>query len=144
MDKAIVRGCCLCGGVIFDVVGEPETCFQCFCQHCQKSAGAPSQLSAKFNKNQVHVKLGRELLKTYILKDTLSGQDKHKVFCSDCGCTLWTIPMRHGGDSFIVRTSLMENGLQKYVPNVVLFDRYVQRLSVGQVNPKSFATMPGF
>jgi hypothetical protein len=49
-------------------------------------------------------------MSTYVLTDNLSGCDKHKVFCSRCGCTLWTIPMKHAGSHWIVRTALIENG----------------------------------
>jgi hypothetical protein len=49
-------------------------------------------------------------MKTYILNDTISGVDKHKKFCNICGCTLWTIPMKHGGTYLVVRTALIENG----------------------------------
>ena len=66
--------------------------------------------SAKFKKEQVEVEQGEELTKIWTLSDNLSGSDKHKVFCSQCGCTLWTIPMKHGGSHLIVRTSLLEKG----------------------------------
>ena len=66
--------------------------------------------SAKFNKEQVTVIKGANLIKTYILLDTTSGVEKHKLFCDTCGCTLWTIPMKHNGDKIIVRTALIDDG----------------------------------
>ncbi len=57
---------------------------------------------------------GADLLQTWVLKDTLSGCDKHKVFCRRCGCTLWTVPMKHNGSHMIVRTSLLENGYVRH------------------------------
>lgn len=66
--------------------------------------------SAKYDRAQITVIKGLDLTKTYILEDTLSGCKKHKVFCETCGCTLWTVPMKHDGQKFIVRTSLIENG----------------------------------
>ena len=122
-----VKGSCLCGAIIFKATGKPEVCIQCFCNHCQKNAGGPFQIvsrakcsrlvsllthhqCAKFEKTQISVEGEPASLKTYVLKDTSSGHPKHKVFCSQCGCTLWTIPTRHGGVHFMVRTSLLEDG----------------------------------
>jgi hypothetical protein len=126
-----VKGSCLCEAITFDIQGEPENVIQCFCNHCAKNAGAPYQYVritpldrgcflksltveidqvAKFKVEQVQVTNSKGALKTYILKDTTSGFDKHKVFCDVCGCTLWTIPMRHGGTHYMIRTSLVDNG----------------------------------
>lgn len=38
------RGSCLCKGITFEVIGDPETCIQCYCEHCQKNAGGPYQV----------------------------------------------------------------------------------------------------
>jgi len=53
---------------------------------------------------------GDEFMSTWILKDTQSGNEKHKVFCKQCGCTLWTIPMKFEGKYKIIRTALIEDG----------------------------------
>lgn len=74
------------------------------------SGGLTSDQVAKFKVEQVQVKDPQTAMKTYVLKDTTSGSDKHKVFCGLCGCTLWTIPMRHGGTHYMIRTPLIENG----------------------------------
>lgn len=124
----VVKGSCLCEGVKFTVQGTPDAIFICYCSHCKKNAGAPGQIaslkppsdfqdliltisqSAKFKCENVHVLEGSEHINTWILKDNLSGCEKHKKFCSRCGCTLWTIPMKHSGSHWIVRTALLENG----------------------------------
>ncbi|KEF55484.1 uncharacterized protein A1O9_08234 [Exophiala aquamarina CBS 119918] len=105
-----VKGSCLCSAITFSVQGAPENVMQCFCTHCAKNAGAPYQYVAKFKTEQVQVSDPQDARKTYVLNDTMSGSDKHKVFCGVCGCTLWTIPMRHGGTHYVVRTALIDNG----------------------------------
>jgi hypothetical protein len=40
---------------------------------------------------------------------TQSGKPMEKHFCGNCGCTLWTVPMRLDGKVHMVRTSLIEN-----------------------------------
>jgi len=135
------EGSCLCEGVHFAVEGEPEKVFICYCSHCMKNAGGPGQIMAKFPKEQVKVKQGLELIKTWVLNDTMSGSEKHKLFCGRCGCTLWTIPMSHGGTHFIVRTSLIDNGLEIFKPKAEFFaSRKVDGLLDGL---KSFDTIPG-
>ncbi|QKX58763.1 uncharacterized protein TRUGW13939_05890 [Talaromyces rugulosus] len=119
---AVVLGACLCGGITFEVSGSPEAVLQCYCNHCQKNAGGPFQIVAKYDKDLVNIKTGTDLLKHYVLTDTQSGYPKHKVFCSACGCTVWTVPMRHGDVYRIVRVTLLEDGLKKFKPDKVLFE----------------------
>ncbi|PLB35001.1 GFA family protein [Aspergillus candidus] len=137
-----MKGACLCEGVQFRVEGEPKNVFICYCTHCSKNAGAAGQISAKFKKEQVELEQGQKLLKTWILEDTVSGSEKHKLFCSQCGCTLWTIPMRHGGSHLIVRTSLLEDGLSRLLYKAEFFAS--RKAGVAADNVQSFNTMPGY
>jgi hypothetical protein len=67
--------------------------------------------SAKFPTTSVKIAEGEDLLGKFVVSKTNSGHEKHKIFCKVCGCTLWTIPMSHGGEKYIVRTSLLDRGL---------------------------------
>ncbi|KAI1611859.1 Mss4-like protein [Exophiala viscosa] len=118
---AAVHGSCLCGGITVEIHGKPDTVMQCYCDHCQMNASAPFQIVAKYDKSQVIVQTGEDLVKHYIVTNTASGQPKHKVFCSSCGCTLWTIPMKYGDANRFVRVSLIEDGLKNLKPDQVLF-----------------------
>ena len=66
--------------------------------------------SAKFPKEAVKIEQGEEYISDWLVPTTISGFEKHKIFCKRCGCTLWTIPMAHGGSHYIVRTALLEGG----------------------------------
>jgi len=61
-------------------------------------------------KENLEISQGTGLLSTWVCTGTASGFEKHKVFCKQCGCTLWTIPMHHKGDKYIVRAALLEDG----------------------------------
>ncbi|KAK4660746.1 hypothetical protein QC762_121760 [Podospora pseudocomata] len=144
--------------VKFTVQGTPDAIFICYCSHCKKNAGAPGQIaslkspsdfqdliltisqSAKFKCENVHVLEGSEHINTWILKDNLSGCEKHKKFCSRCGCTLWTIPMKHSGSHWIVRTALLENGFDKFPYKAEFFAS--RKMPVAAAVVKSFDTMP--
>ncbi|KAK4171985.1 Mss4-like protein [Triangularia setosa] len=138
----ISTGSCLCEGVKFTVQGAPDTIFICYCSHCKKNAGAPGQIAAKFKCSSVEVLEGSEFISTWILNDNLSGSEKHKKFCSRCGCTLWTIPMKHTGSHWIVRTALLEDGFEKFPYRAELFASRRAPMAVPEV--KSFDTMPGY
>lgn len=105
---------CLCEGVRFSIHGEPENIFLCCCNHCSKMLEVRLKLwvkhtlcwiySANRQGKSANTCEGRFILtkalstlETWMLNDTLSGFQKQKVFCKKCGCTLWTIPLKHGG-----------------------------------------------
>ncbi|KAM5472774.1 hypothetical protein MferCBS49748_001442, partial [Microsporum ferrugineum] len=104
------HGTCMCKGVNFEVKNEPEKVYACYCGDCKLNAGGAFQITAVFKKEQVKVLSGEDMIGNWTIKNTSSGKEKHKRFCTRCGCTLWTIPMLRNGDIIIVRTSLLENG----------------------------------
>ncbi|KAH7323192.1 Mss4-like protein [Stachybotrys elegans] len=109
-------GQCLCGGVSFVISSEPTTIMSCHCNHCQKGAGGVSQTIAKFSSADVKITAPDDIISQYTLTDTGSGNPKQKHFCRVCGCTLWTIPAAAEGTAYIIRTSLIDGGLN-LVPN---------------------------
>ena len=66
--------------------------------------------NALVDKSQVQIVVGEDLINAWIIKDTTSGKEKHKLFCKQCGCILWTIPMVLNGEKLVVRTSLLDKG----------------------------------
>ncbi|KAL2196665.1 Mss4-like protein [Corynascus similis CBS 632.67] len=138
----VMEGSCLCEGVKFFVTGAPDTTFICYCSHCSKNAGAEGQICAKFKREAVQVVEGTELMSSYTLTDNLSGSPKHKVFCSRCGCTLWTIPMKHHGTHWILRTSIIKEGLEK-LPYKSEFFASRKKAVAAPDGVRRFDTMPG-
>jgi hypothetical protein len=126
MSQTVRHGSCLCESIQFTVKGEPEKVLLCYCRDCSKNAGSPYQIvkpsslhhvrqltmtkSAKFHATTVKIAKGEDLLRQFTIAKTNSGFEKHKIFCKACGCTLWTIPMSHAGEKYIVRTSLLDGG----------------------------------
>ncbi|KAK2809606.1 hypothetical protein FQN50_003660 [Emmonsiellopsis sp. PD_5] len=143
MATQTCHGACLCEGVRFTVEGQAENVFMCYCKDCIKNAGAPYQILGKFNKEQVKVHSGDELVGTWVVKETTSGIEKHNVFCNRCGCTLWIIPMIHKGEKFILRTALLEDGLEIFKPEAEFFASLRPSYLEAPKGVKSFDTMPG-
>ncbi|KAK2749283.1 hypothetical protein FQN55_003608 [Onygenales sp. PD_40] len=143
MATQTCHGTCLCEAVRFAVEGQAEKVFMCYCKDCIKNGGAPYQIMGKFNKEQVKLQSGDELVGTWVVKKTTSGIEKHKLFCNRCGCTLWTIPMSHKGEKFIVRTALLEDGLEIFKPEAEFFASLRPSYLEAPKGVKSFDTMPG-
>lgn len=66
---------------------------------------------AAYDTSNITVDDPRQQLKVYTITEGVqSGFPKEKHFCSNCGCMLWTVPMKYEGKTRMVRTSLIENG----------------------------------
>ncbi|KAK0112699.1 hypothetical protein ONS95_014437 [Cadophora gregata] len=143
MSLQPINGACLCEGIQFKVTGSPEKVFACYCIDCSKGAGGLYQLMAKFPKESINLCQGQDLCKTWIVTETTSGKDKHKVFCGQCGCTLWTIPMNHGGEKIIVRTSLFGEQFYSCQPTAEFFAKLRPPFLAPIIGGKSFDNMPG-
>ncbi|KAF5024462.1 hypothetical protein F66182_3402 [Fusarium sp. NRRL 66182] len=113
-------GRCLCAAVKLTISTEPVTVLSCFCEHCSKGAGGTHQLIGKFAAKDVQVTTaaGNDIT-TYTLTDTASGNSKEKSFCSKCGCTLWTVPAAAKGTYLLIRTPLLEQGLDAQPANEI-------------------------
>lgn len=136
-------GTCLCDSISLQTVGDPEKVFACYCTDCSKNAGGPYQICAKFDKSQVIVRDPQQLQRTWVVKKTHSGSEKHKVFCGRCGCTLYTMPMSHGGEKLIVRTSLLRDGFFEMKPQAEFFTGCRPKFVEGLNGVKAYEQMPG-
>lgn len=117
------HGACLCGGITYVLTRRPRRVIECHCSHCQADGGH-CQIMAEYRTEEVVVQDPLGFWKIYTIREgTLSGQPKEKHFCGNCGCTLWTVAMRDKGELRMVRTSLVENGLQLFPPTEVRFKR---------------------
>lgn len=47
MDGVTYHGSCLCEGISFNICGQPEKIFMCYCSDCQKNAGGPYQIVSR-------------------------------------------------------------------------------------------------
>lgn len=75
-------GGCHCGGVRYQVTGEPVMVSLCHCQDCRRSAGAPIVAWAMFRATALEVTAG----KTRVYASSENGR---RHFCADCGSGLF-------------------------------------------------------
>uniref|UniRef100_A0A060T7Z5 ARAD1D06446p n=1 Tax=Blastobotrys adeninivorans TaxID=409370 RepID=A0A060T7Z5_BLAAD len=114
-------GSCLCGAVTFSLDAPAEATFTCFCLDCRKNSGHLGQAIAKMNTSDMKINDPESQLKEWTIAKTQSGYPKNKVFCGRCGCTMWTQPMKYNREKSMVRITLLDDGVEKYLPKKVLF-----------------------
>jgi len=73
-----LEGGCLCGQLRYKVTKAPLDSGYCHCRMCQKSSGAPLQVSAEFPPDAFAITRGR-------LKAYRSSAEAIRHFCPDCG-----------------------------------------------------------
>ena len=110
-----VTGSCLCGALKLTIsppptadTVSPQIKAACYCLDCRKGSGGPQQTNAVFNTEDVTLHDPQSKAKTYIVTRTASGKPKDKVFCGECGCTMFTRPMAHEGRATIVKIGIID------------------------------------
>ena len=78
-------GSCLCGGVRFELLAEPEPATHCHCSRCRKTSGTYGSVGARIAREDLRLLAGEELLRVW-QADAEAGP---KVFCVRCGSTLF-------------------------------------------------------
>lgn len=101
---------CLCGCIKITLTGIPIKCMTCHCIDCQKNAGGPYQTNAMFPTSAVNVSDPHGYAKVYTVPGSQvgSGFEKRKWFCGNCGCTLFTRPMKFKGQKTVFKTGLLD------------------------------------
>ena len=84
---AVFSGSCLCGSVSFKSQLEPLRTFNCHCEDCRKSSGAPFLTNIFVKENDV--KIIGQLSSYKHLSD--SGHKLTKKFCAICGCQMFSL-----------------------------------------------------
>lgn len=82
-----IPGSCLCGGVRFEVTRPFDGAGHCHCSRCRKTSGTFGSTSGRTHRDAIRFLQGEELLRAWV--EEPYGR---KVFCAECGSTLF------GGD----------------------------------------------
>ncbi|OCL15334.1 hypothetical protein AOQ84DRAFT_307407 [Glonium stellatum] len=119
-ENGTTLGHCLCNAISLAIplTVEPSLSFICHCRDCQRNASGPYQVVVIFPSSSVRINGLDKILKEHTIPGsaTLSGSDKVKAFCSLCGCTLFTVPVKWSGEKTVVRIALFDEGLGKWPP----------------------------
>ncbi len=83
----MLRGGCLCGGVRYEIRGEPGWITHCHCSICRKAHGAAFRTRIAVPSESFRFALGEDLLSRY---ESSSGVVR--TFCRVCGSPIINIP----------------------------------------------------
>ena len=81
----MLRGCCLCQGVAFELDGEVRELLYCHCSMCRKAHGSAFRARGRVETATLRWLRGEALIRYY---ESSPGQ--HRGFCSVCGSNLVT------------------------------------------------------
>lgn len=79
-----MNGSCLCNRIVFEIDGDFESFYLCYCQYCQKDTGSAHAANLFSTHAKINWVKGYEFVKTFNLPST-----RHiKSFCTECGSAL--------------------------------------------------------
>ena len=79
-----LSGGCLCGGVQYEISGEPSGMAHCHCTRCQRAGGAAHGTVLIVKPEDYRVVQGQDLLRKYNEEGFTA-----RVSCSQCGSSLY-------------------------------------------------------
>ena len=81
-----IRGSCLCGGVQYEILGEPKDVAYCHCSMCRRALGAAFGAYARVDADEFTWLSGEKLIVTYE-----SSPSVYRCFCRICGSPLGAV-----------------------------------------------------
>ena len=81
----MLEGSCLCGGVRYEVRGEPMVMYHCHCATCRAASGASFATNMIVATDAFAIIEGREKLSSYE-----SSPAKRRWFCAQCGSPIYS------------------------------------------------------
>jgi hypothetical protein len=90
-------GSCLCGGVVFEIDGEPGSPIElCHCPRCRKASGSAFAATFLVGAGHLSWRRGAELVATYEAPVRERPPGYRRVFCRTCGSPLPIVHADHG------------------------------------------------
>jgi hypothetical protein len=81
----MITGGCLCGGVRYQVGGQPASMYYCHCSQCRRATGSAFAANVMVRSDDLSFVAGEELLASY---ESSPGKRRH--FCSRCGSPIYS------------------------------------------------------
>jgi hypothetical protein len=85
MPDLPLTGGCMCGAVRFEIDAPLVAAGWCHCTRCQRRTGTPASVQGRVEPGSLRVVQGEQHLREY-----RPGDGWAKVFCSECGSSLWS------------------------------------------------------
>jgi hypothetical protein len=85
MVQSVLKGSCLCGGVKYEVTGEPKRFYHCHCSRCRKVTGTGHASNLFLQPAALSWLGGEELVRTFKVPEAKRFSNS---FCASCGSRL--------------------------------------------------------
>ncbi len=103
----MLTGGCQCGGVRYEIGGDPIELYVCHCLECRKQSASAFGMSLKVRLADLRVTRGEPKVWT---RDTDSGGRLACFFCPTCGSRLWHQP-DPAGETATVKAGSVDGGV---------------------------------
>jgi len=113
-------GSCLCGGVRYELRGEPLKSVVCHCLECRKASGSSFMANSMYKSSQLKIIAGEPNLKTYDDRKAASSATRHRQFCSVCGSPLFTTNPNLE-NVVIVTSGSLDDGWKEWRPQAEIY-----------------------
>jgi hypothetical protein len=84
MPNTEIQGSCLCGKVVYELRGVPQTMYYCHCGMCRKATGSSFATNMLVGSDDFVITAGRSLVRAYE-----SSPYEYRHFCSECGSPIY-------------------------------------------------------
>jgi len=131
-------GGCLCGSVRYEFAGEPAFVGGCYCKDCQKESGSGHNVIAAVP--EAALKMLGGATRNFVAKGG-SGKEITRVFCPNCGTTLFSRPQVMPG-MLMVRLGTIDDS-SGYTRGMNIFCSHARDWDAPAANVTGHARMPG-
>ncbi|KAF6798074.1 hypothetical protein CSOJ01_12851 [Colletotrichum sojae] len=111
-------GSCLCGGIRFNLAGDPLKKIFCYCDHCRKSTGGVGRPAENLTIDDPN---GYKTVYLIPGDGTTTLYPKENHFCRNCGSTVVVMPLMMQRKLVFVTAGLMHHGLDAFTPAIEHF-----------------------
>ncbi|NVK56789.1 MAG: GFA family protein [Alteromonadaceae bacterium] len=130
-----IKGSCLCGEVRFEITGNFESFYLCYCKYCQKDTGSAHAANLFSSSATLQWMSGQSSVNTFQLPST-----QHiKSFCACCGSALPSLQMN--GKLLVVPAGSLDDALNM-TPNARIFTSRCAPWQTGLEDIQSFSELP--
>ena len=85
MPQITLKGSCLCGAVHYEVSGDAQRFYHCYCSRCRKSSGTGHATNLMIADGKLAFSKGESLLKLYKVPE---AELFARQFCGNCGSSV--------------------------------------------------------
>jgi hypothetical protein len=136
-NASLLEGGCACGAIRYRVAAEPLMMACCHCRDCQRQTGSAYFPAVAVPAAALHV-TGRP--RSYASKAD-SGNTVTRVFCGECGSTLWAWNSGMPDGRQLAAASLDDP--TRFAPSLHVFAASAQPWDTIPVGALRFERMPG-